>query len=209
MIGRLTGRIAHRSPGAVVLEVAGVGYDVRISLQTFYAIPEPGASGGAPEVTLLIHTHVREDQITLFGFDAERERALFRDLIGISGIGPRVGLAILSGIGVEELRAAVESGDRARLQRIPGVGRKTAERVLLEMKDRLCKHGADEPAASACGGDEPRHVADAVSALINLGYSDEAARKAVDAEVGQPGEPASAEGDLGALIRASLRRLVR
>jgi len=199
MIGQLTGAVVHCTPSRVLLDVAGVGYEVRIPLSTFYAISGRNGAG----TCLQIHTHLRQDALELFGFATREERAAFERLIGISGVGPRLALAILSGIGVDDLRAAVAGQDRARLQSIPGVGKKTAERLLLELKDRLAPAAAASapPAASAGAGVR----ADAVSALTNLGYAPDAANRAVDATLA-----ALAPGSgIEAVLRAALARLAR
>ncbi len=205
MIGRLSGTLVQSDPGSVVLDVAGVGYEVQIPLSTFYELPEPGDP--AP-VVLHIHTHVRAEALQLFGFARREERQAFERLIGISGVGPRLALAFLSGIGVQDLAAAVQQGDRTRLQRIPGVGKKTAERVLLELKDRLGfdepprKHPAGTPGAASSSGSGPRE--DAVSALLNLGYARDRAERAVDAAVAGADPPAKLE----TVLRSALRQLV-
>ena len=206
MIGRLTGRVIERRPDHVLLDVGGVGYTVQIPLSTFYALSEDGAS----PATLHIHTHVREDALQLFGFADPEERAVFRLLIGISGVGPRLALAILSGIGAGELRGAVVRQDRPRLQRIPGVGKKTAERLLLELRDKL---GAGREASAGPAGEAGSWAGeaaggvrgDAISALVNLGYAREVARRAVEAALEAQG------GDLPIerLIREALSGLVR
>jgi Holliday junction DNA helicase RuvA len=203
MIGRLTGTIVSCDPGHVLLDVAGVGYDVQIPLPTFYALSR---SADRSEVRLHVHTHVREDALQLFGFVDREERDAFRVLIGIAGVGPRTALAILSGIGAEELRATVHGRDSERLQRIPGIGKKTAERLLLELRDKLAPgpadptgKGADRTAASA--GLET----DAVSALVNLGYSRPVARRAVERAATRLGASAALES----VLRAALAGLVR
>ena len=132
MIAWLTGRLVEKAPTRVILDVHGVGYDVAVPVSTFYAIGDPGG-----DVTLRVHTHVREDALALFGFRTTFELAVFERLIGISGIGPKLALAVLSGIEAADLVQAVQRGDVARLTRIPGVGKKTAERICLELKDRL------------------------------------------------------------------------
>ena len=132
MIAQLRGRILEKHPNRIVVDVAGVGYDVFVPLSTFYGLGEPGA-----DVTLRIHTHVREDLIALYGFATLLEQELFERLIGIGGIGPKVALSVLSGIEPLELIRAIERGDVARLTAIPGVGKKTSERIVLELKDRL------------------------------------------------------------------------
>jgi len=206
MIGRLRGTVADCRPDLLLLEVGGVGYSVRIPLSTFYAL---SAEAGA-EATLHVHTHVREDALQLFGFATLQEREAFELLIGISGVGPRLALAILSGIGVDELGQAVAQQDRARLQGIPGVGKKTAERVLLELRDKLrgegraTGEGGGEGVAATTGPDgEIRE--DAISALVNLGFTKQKASRAVDRALGLVG----GEAGLEPLLRESLGRLVR
>jgi holliday junction DNA helicase RuvA len=178
MIARLSGRVAEKSPNRVIVEVAGVGYDVLVPLSTFYVLGDAGSS-----VTLRIHTHVREDVIALYGFLTALEQDLFERLIAISGIGPRLALAVLSGIEPAELIRAVRTQDVARLTRIPGVGKKTAERIGLELKDRLPSSLQTlEPAPKASTpADQLRD--DLLSALINLGYHRPVADKAVEQEL--------------------------
>jgi Holliday junction DNA helicase RuvA len=204
MIGRLGGILVESSPGRVVLDVSGVGYEVQIPLSTFYELPEPGE---AQPVQLYIHTHVRADALQLYGFARAEERRAFELLIAISGVGPRMALAFLSGIGVKELTAAVHDGDRARLQRIPGVGKKTAERVLLELADRIGFDEPDDPrrtAATAPTADRAGPREEAVSALLNLGYARETAQRAIAAAVAETDDPATLE----TVLRSALRRLV-
>jgi len=204
MIGRLKGLLLESSPGRVVVDVSGVGYEVQIPLSTFYELPE---AGDAQHVQLHIHTHVRAETLQLFGFASAEERRAFELLIAISGVGPRMALAFLSGIGVQELTVAVRGGDRARLQRIPGVGKKTAERVLLELADRIDR---DDPAAVApvsaeggsTGGSSPRD--DALSALLNLGYARDTASRAIAAAVTEIDAPVTLE----TVLRSALQRLV-
>ena len=186
MIGRLTGKVLSCAPDRVLLDVTGVGYDVRIPLSTFYRLASARPDG---TISLHVHTHVREDALQLFGFSSLEERTAFEQLIAISGIGPRLALTVLSGIGVEELHETVWRADRERLQRIPGVGRKTAERVLLELRDRL---GIESPPSSAPGerggpppGSPAAVEADAISALVNLGYNQRRAEGAVTRAVEQ------------------------
>jgi Holliday junction DNA helicase RuvA len=199
MIGRLTGKIVCCSPDQVLLDVAGVGYEVRIPLSTFYTL----AAGGGGSISLHVHTHVREDALQLYGFASSDERRAFEQLISISGVGPRLALAFLSGIGTEELKAAVVRRDRERLQRIPGVGKKTADRVLLELRDKM---GTDEidgrPDDSPAGSAAVR--GDAVSALVNLGYSRQVASRAVGKAL--DGDPA---GNLESILKAALAGVVR
>lgn len=203
MIGQLTGKVLTCTPDRVLLDVTGVGYLVHIPLSTFYSLTHDRGV----IVTLHVHTHVREDALQLFGFATLEERATFERLIGISGVGPKMALAILSGIGVGELRGAVKIQDRGRLQKIPGVGRKTAERLLLELRDRL----GFEPVADGEGGAAIAEAgggvrADAISALTNLGYSGSVAGRAVDRAL------ASDEGaalPLEEVLRGALSGLVR
>jgi holliday junction DNA helicase RuvA len=182
MIGHLEGRLFRKTPQEVVVDVAGVGYRVAIPVSTFYRLGEEGTS-----VRLLIHTHVREDALALFGFESQREQALFEHLIDISGIGPKLALTILSGIEPPDLVEAVRSSDIGRLTRIPGVGRKTAERLALELKDKLSAFaGPAAPAAAGAGPSSPAKD-DLLSALANLGYSRPEAEKAADRAVREGG----------------------
>ncbi|MFO0442735.1 MAG: Holliday junction branch migration protein RuvA [Betaproteobacteria bacterium] len=171
MIGRLSGRLAARNPPQVLLDVGGVGYEVDVPMSTFFNLPAPGEP-----VQLLTHMVVREDAHLLYGFLTEGERATFRELVKISGVGPRTALAILSGLSVAELSAAVSRQDGARLVKVPGIGKKTAERLLLELKGKL---GPDLalPAASAASDAQ----ADIVQALVALGYNERDANAALKA----------------------------
>jgi len=178
VIAHLRGRISEKHPNRLIVDVNGVGYDVFVPLSTFYGLGEAGT-----EIALRIHTHVREDAFLLFGFATLLEQELFERLIGVSGIGPKVALAVLSGIEPEELIRAIERGDLARLTAIPGVGKKTSERIVLELKDRLpfaraaaIVHGEAQPAAPAMRDD-------IVSALVNLGYHRPLAEKAAASAV--------------------------
>jgi Holliday junction DNA helicase RuvA len=200
MIAFLRGRVLDKGPGRVVVDVQGVGYDVHVPLSTYYDVGEPGG-----DVSLRIHTHVREDALLLYGFITELEQQVFERLITISGIGPKLGIAVLSGIEPRELVTAVGRADVARLTRVPGIGRKTAERIVLELKDKL---GAlvvptlDQPAAAAAGD---RLRDDLLSALHNLGYQRPLAEKAIDAALSAQSEPLSLEQGL----RGALRELMR
>jgi holliday junction DNA helicase RuvA len=171
MIGLLRGRLLEKRPNQVILDVGGVGYLVAVPLSTFAALGELHA-----EVTLLIHTHVREDALALYGFLSAREKHFFELLLGASGVGPSLALKILSGMNVEELVPAIRTGDLVRLTKIPGVGRKTAERIIVELKDRLeaIAKEVDKPAPSPAGAE-----ADVQSALVNLGYDERTVDKAV------------------------------
>jgi len=173
VIAHLSGTLREKQLQRLIIDVAGVGYDVVVPLSTMYAIGDAGSA-----VQLRIHTHVREDALQLFGFASALEQTLFERLISVSGIGPKVALSILSGIEPAELTRAIRSSDVARLTRIPGVGKKTAERVVLELKDRLPQPAAAEPAAMPEAEDDVR--ADLLSALVNLGYNRANVEKTVD-----------------------------
>src|SRR5271168_3038831 len=173
MIGQLRGRLAEKRPNQVLVDVGGVGYLVQVPLSSFAGLGELHT-----EVTLLIHTHVREDALALYGFVSSREKHLFEMLLSASGVGPSLALKILSGMRVEELVPAIRAGDVARLTKIPGVGRKTAERMVVELKDKLDTVAVetDRPAAVASAVGVPEDV---VSALVNLGYEQRLAENAV------------------------------
>lgn len=166
MIGFLRGRLAQKHPPALLVDVNGVGYELEAPMSTFYALPAVGEP-------VMLHTHlvVREDAQLLYGFATEAERRLFRDLLRVSGVGPKIGLALLSGISVEAFMLCVESGDAGSLTRIPGVGRKTAERLIVEMRDRIEALGAGLPAGTVATPGEPAGAqAEAFAALVALGY---------------------------------------
>jgi Holliday junction DNA helicase RuvA len=172
MIAQLRGHLADKRPNQLLVDVNGVGYLVHIPLSTFYAVGDLHT-----EVTLLIHTHVREDALALFGFLTSREKHIFELLLSASGVGPVLALKILSGMSVDDLVPAIRSGDLVRLTRIPGVGKKTAERIVVELRDKLAAIGVTEPTPpSSRTGLE----ADVISALLNLGYEQRAAEKAVE-----------------------------
>lgn len=175
MIALLRGTLIEKHPSRIVVDVAGVGYDVQVPLSTFYGLGDPGAT-----VALRVHTHVREDAIALFGFSTRLEQDLFERLIAVNGIGPKLALAVLSGIEPADLIRSIRTQDVARLTAIPGIGKKTAERIGLELKDRLPQtmHAAEPAAPAATGTDQLRD--DLLSALVNLGYQRPAAEKAVD-----------------------------
>jgi Holliday junction DNA helicase RuvA len=189
----LRGKLIEKRPNLVVLDVSGVGYQVQIPLSTF-----AGLGALHQEATLLIHTHVREDALTLYGFLASREKNCFELLISASGVGPSLGLKILSGMGVDELVPAISKGDLVQLTRIPGVGRKTAERIVLELRDKLA--AIDVPAAGK-PTTRSQLEADTTSALVNLGYDARAAENAVEKARATSGH------DFEALLRGSLRIL--
>ena len=194
MIAHLRGRLLSKAPNEAVIECAGVGYEVTISVATFTSLPAEGA-----EAALHIHTHVREDQISLFGFSDTQEKRLFEKLLTISGIGPKLAITVLSGIASDRLVAAIRSSDHASLTRIPGIGKKTAERVVLELKDKL-----DDMAVPVTASGGPYHGPagdDALSALVNLGYPRPIAQKAIETAIGK--DPAAAQ-DFETLFRAAM-----
>jgi len=183
MIALLTGRLAARHPDGVVVDVGGVGYEVHIPLSSYYTMPDEGTS-----VTLHVHTHVREDAITLFGFSTHDEKALFLLLNSVNGVGPKLALNIISGLPPEKLVDAIRRGDDAQVTTVPGVGKKTAARIVLELKDKVETLGLETSVAGPCAlgsGTNPQKD-EAVSALVNLGYkkgmAEEAVRKVCTAE---------------------------
>ena len=200
MIGFLRGALRARTPERVVLDCGGVGYEVAISLETFARI-ERVALGG--ELELEVHTHVREDALALYGFATAREKLLFEKLIAVSGIGPRLAQVVLSGMAPDDLLGALAAGDLARLVTIPGVGKKTAERMVVELRDKLQALAAELPAKSADAGARSSD-ADLVAALVNLGYKANQAEAAVAAARKEaPSVP------FQELLRLALRRLSR
>jgi Holliday junction DNA helicase RuvA len=194
MIGHLRGRLVDKRPNVVLVDVGGVGYQVSIPLSTFYALGDLH-----DEVTLLIHTHLREDSIALYGFLTSREKHFFEMLISASGVGPTLALKILSGMSVDDLVPAIRRGDLAQLVRIPGVGKKTAERIVVELRDKLAAMEAVQEAAPTT---RTGLEADVVSALLNLGYDRRAAEKATE-EAQLDGVGKSFE----ALLKATLQQL--
>lgn len=198
MIAFLRGRLLEKHPNRVVVDVGGVGYDVQVPVSSFYGLGEAGC-----DVSLRIHTHVREDQLALFGFGSALELQLFERLISVSGIGPKVALAVLSGIEPPDLVQAVQRSDVARLTAIPGIGKKTAERIVLELKDRLASMTAHAAAPEAASPSSPVRD-DVLSALLNLGYHRPAAEKAIDAAL-----EASAGASFEIVLRAALKHLSR
>jgi Holliday junction DNA helicase RuvA len=200
MIGYLQGNLIRTAPERLLVDVQGVGYEVHIPLSTFYEIERSGGE----RVALFIHTHMREDGIALFGFWTEREKLLFEKLIGVGGIGPRLARVILSGMAPDDLLAALASGDIGRLSTIPGVGKKTAERMVLELKDKMRELAAELPATAGTTAAAVPADQDVVSALVNLGYKGSLAERAVaDVRRERP------EAAFHELLRASLNRLSR
>ena len=196
MIAHLSGTLLEKHLQRLIVDVNGVGYDVLVPLSTMYGIGEQGS-----RVALRIHTHVREDALQLFGFATPLEQVLFERLISVSGIGPKVALSVLSGIEPAELSRAIRNGDVARLTRVPGVGKKTAERMIVDLKDRLPQTDTAEPVPAGAEGDDVR--TDLLSALENLGYQRGAAEKTVD-KVLRSAEDRTFEP----LLRATLKLLM-
>ena len=200
MIAFIRGRIVDKQPNRIIIDIQGVGYDVHVPLSTFYEIGEVGT-----DVALRVHTHVREDALQLYGFLTELERQLFERLIAISGIGPKLAVAVLSGMDPRDLVTAVQRADIARLTSIPGVGKKTAERIVLEMKDRLAQivmPAAADTAPPASGADRLR--ADLLSALQNLGYHRPQAEQAIEAAV-----KSMTDATFEQALKSALRELMR
>jgi holliday junction DNA helicase RuvA len=199
MIGYIKGQLLQKKPNVLLVDVHGVGYEVFIPLTSFYELPGEGS-----EVSLKIHTHVREDALTLFGFHTQREKDLFLKLISISGIGPKLAIAILSGAQVEELAQAIADGNLARLTAIPGVGRKTAERLVLELKSQIAPFLLPEQAqvSKQAGAPSPLEE-DILSALVNLGYPRSSAEKALSVVL----RSSECERTFEDVLRTTLRRL--
>lgn len=193
MIAHLRGKLIQKEPGQAIVDCAGVGYDVAISVPTFTALPSVGA-----ETSLHVHTQVSEDQIALFGFLDREEKRLFERLITVSGVGPKLAIKILSGLSPERTVQAIRSQDHAQLTRIPGVGKKLAERLVVELKDKL-EDFAVAPSPGAVAGPA---VDDVLSALTNLGYQRPAAEKAIEQSVAKDKALA---GDFDGLFRAALK----
>jgi Holliday junction DNA helicase RuvA len=195
VIASLAGTLAEKTPERLVVDVGGVGYAVYVSLQTFAALPAAGAS-----VRLLVHTEVREDAIDLFGFVAAEERALFHLLCKVKALGPRTAVAVLSGMPWRDLAAAIAGGDAGRLQTIPGVGKKLADRIVVECRDAATALAAGAATAAAARPDVDPVVDEAISALVNLGYKRNEAERAVE-RVRRPSAP------LEDVVRAALQGL--
>jgi Holliday junction DNA helicase RuvA len=201
MIAFLRGRLLEKHPNRLIVDVNGVGYEVAVPLSTFFDVTAPGA-----EVSLRVHTHVREDQLALYGFGSALEQQMFERLISISGIGPKLALAALSGMDPADLVRSIRTADLARLSSIPGIGRKTAERIVVELRDKLPSGAAAAaPGVPAAPAAEPEVRADVLSALVNLGYQRASAEKAVDRAIAADGPSANIE----VLLRAALRHLAR
>ena len=209
MIARLAGNLQEKSLERIVVDVQGVGYEVRVPLSTYAALPAQGE-----DVRIWIHTHVREDSLALYGFSTPLERSLFERMISVSGVGPKMALALLSGLSPDELVEAIRSGSIAPLCRVPGVGRKTAERLVVDLKDKLAALSAASLSPAEGRGDsaveKPGDVhSDVFSALVNLGYTAREAERALAQARGNLASPDSAQdGPLTfeGLLREALRR---
>ena len=201
MIAFLRGRVLDKQPNRVIVDVQGVGYELHVPLSTFYDIGEAG-----DDVALRVYTHVREDALQLFGFLTVLELQVFEKLIAISGIGPKLAIVVLSGMETRDLVAAVQRADVARLTTIPGIGKKTAERIVLELKDRLTQIAVHPASAGAGPAASPADQlrTDLLSALLNLGYHRQQAEKAIDATVN-----ANPNASFEHAVRTALRELMR
>ena len=197
MIAQISGTLAHKVPGEVIVDVGGVGYQIFIPLNVFYRLPQIGKS-----IRLYIHTHLREDALQLFGFQEPEEKQVFLLLNGVAGIGPKLAVNILSGIPADELARAIKEGDQVRLVSIPGVGKKLAERMIVELKDKFMTLPT-LTAESSGPSDGSQVTQDAVSALVNLGY-----RKA-DAEKNVRDIVQTGEQSLETVLKEALRRMSR
>jgi Holliday junction DNA helicase RuvA len=192
VIAKISGTLAYKAPGEIIVDVGGVGYQLLISLTVFYRLPEIGKS-----VALYVYTHVREDALQLFGFVEPGEKQLFLHLIGVAGIGPRLALNILSGIPADDLARALKEGDQGRLQAIPGVGRKLAERMSVELRDKL----TTMPICEEARGHDSELIRDVLSALVNLGYRPAETERTVRQVIQEGKKP------LEEVLKETLRRL--
>jgi Holliday junction DNA helicase RuvA len=205
MIAHLSGTLLSKQANSVIVDVAGVGYEVTIPLSTFYDLEDAGTA-----VQLRIYTHVREDTLQLFGFKTARERELFLKIITVSGIGPKLGITLLSGMSADELIASIRTNNLARLTLIPGIGRKTAERLIMELREKVAELSSaqlEEELGAKPEGTEPTEDtvrSDALSALLNLGYQRSAAEKAIDAALAEGGELT-----VESILRRGLKKLAR
>jgi Holliday junction DNA helicase RuvA len=206
MIAHLSGTLRSKEATSVVIDVGGVGYEVTIPLSTFYDLTEIGS-----DVQLRIYTHVREDTLQLFGFKTSRERELFLRIISVSGIGPKLGITLLSGMSADEMIDAIKTNNLARLTLIPGIGRKTAERLVMELREKMAALAVTATEADEGGStiptSEPREDSvrsDALSALLNLGYQRSSAEKAIDSALGEGGDVT-----VESVLRRVLRKLGR
>jgi len=200
MIAHLRGRLLSKAPNRVIIEAGGVGYEVSIPVSTFYELGEIGT-----DTSLYVYTYVREDAFSLFGFRTDREKSLFEKLLGVAGVGPKLAITILSGLEIDDLISAVSKGDVARLVCVPGVGRKTAERLIVDLREKLAKFAVEVPEHRPVHVAQPGTVEDDVlSALMNLGYARPQAEAALrEARSGNP------EGEFEDWLRGSLRLMAR
>jgi Holliday junction DNA helicase RuvA len=206
MIAHLSGTLLSKQATSVILDVSGVGYEVTIPVSTFYDLEDVGSN-----VQLRIYTHVREDALQLYGFKTARERELFLKIISVSGIGPKLGITLLSGMSADEMIASIRTNNLARLTLIPGVGRKTAERLIMELREKVADLSSAQleeelgarPEASAESTEDTAR-ADALSALLNLGYQRSGAEKAIDAALSEGGDIT-----VESILRRSLKKLAR
>lgn len=197
MIALITGKLVQKQPNQIIVEVGGVGYELTIPLSTYYELGDPGM-----DITLRVHTHVREDALQLFGFRTEQEKKIFLHLTSVTGIGPKLAITILSGMGADDLVRAIQTGDLARLVGIPGVGKKTAERMLVELKEKmqsLSPAAAEKPAMTAAALTD-----DVVSALVNLGYPKNVAEKAASSALKE-----MPDANFSATLKLALRNLAK
>ena len=197
MIALITGKLVQKQPNQIIVEVGGVGYELTIPLSTYYELGDPGM-----DITLRVHTHVREDALQLFGFRTEQEKKIFLHLTSVTGIGPKLAITILSGMGADDLVRAIQTGDLARLVGIPGVGKKTAERMLVELKEKmqsLSPTAAEKPAMTAAALTD-----DVVSALVNLGYPKNVAEKAASSALKE-----MPDANFSATLKLALRNLAK
>lgn len=201
MIARLSGTLTQKSVEHLIVSVGGVGYEVHVPLSTFYSIPEEGQ-----DVELLIYTHVKEDVLKLFGFLTPPEKDIFKKLIGVSGVGPKLALNILSGIESRDLATAIKNSDIARMNSIPGVGKKTAERLILELKDKIKLEGLSSEEESTISAPSGGVFDDALSALINLGYKKSDVEKTID---GIARNEESSEWSVEKLLKEALRMMAK
>lgn len=206
MIAHLSGTLLSKQATSVIVDVSGVGYEVTIPLSTFYDLEDLGST-----VQLRIYTHVREDALQLYGFKTARERELFLKIISVTGIGPKLGITLLSGMSADEMIASIRTNNLARLTLIPGVGRKTAERLIMELREKVAELSSaqleEEFGAKPDVSAEPTEDtvrADALSALLNLGYQRSGAEKAIDSALGEGGDIT-----VESVLRGSLKKLAR
>jgi holliday junction DNA helicase RuvA len=205
MIAHLSGTLLSKQATSVIVDVSGVGYEVTIPLSTFYDLEDAGST-----VQLRIYTHVREDTLQLFGFKTARERELFLKIISVTGIGPKLGITLLSGMSADEMIASIRTNNLARLTLIPGVGRKTAERLIMELREKVAELSSaqlEEELGAKSETTEPTEESvrsDALSALLNLGYQRSAAEKAIDGALGEGGDIT-----VESILRRGLKKLAR